>query len=109
MSVVDSIYFLETNLTSQIIIKTRADVILIIAVLTGQKSIGTYMWGSGLQTEAACGAEDIISGHIAPTELPHTREGLSAMQDTPVVYENHLEDKIKSFHLHLQLFTFQQF
>lgn len=49
--------------------------------------------GSGLQTEAACRAEDVVSGQIASTELPQTSERLAPMHDSPVVYENHLMKK----------------
>lgn len=30
--------------------------------------------GSGLQTEAACSTEDVVSGQIASTQLPHSGE-----------------------------------
>lgn len=50
--------------------------------------------GSGLQAEAARGAQDVVSGQVASAELPQAGERLPPVQDTPVVYENHLmEDK----------------
>lgn len=57
--------------------------------LIGWFGDGSIDW-SGLETEAACSAEHIISGQIASTQLPQTGESLPAVQDTPVVYKNHL-------------------
>lgn len=53
---------------------------------------GPSCQGSGLQTEAACSAEDVVSGQITSTELPQAGERLPPMHDTPVVYENHLKE-----------------
>lgn len=48
-----------------------------------------------LQTEATRAAEDVVSGQITSTELPQAGERLPPVQDPPVVYENHLEEKRK--------------
>lgn len=49
------------------------------------------MSGSGLQTKTARSTDDIVSGQVAPTQLPQTCECLPPMHHTPVIYKDHLE------------------
>lgn len=69
---------------------------LVSAVTSGKRYRSMHQTtepGSGLQTEAACRAEDVVSGQVASADQPQASERLPPMQDTPVVDENHLTKK----------------
>lgn len=56
---------------------------------------GSWRAGLGLQPQQAGSVQHVIPGQVTPTELPVPRERLPAVQDTPVIHKQGLQEREK--------------